>query len=75
MRGAGVRNIYAADVYGRDPAGGGALAIARALNWLAAKKMRVISISLVGPRNPLLERAFADTLRTRNLHDRRGCRQ
>jgi hypothetical protein len=58
-RDAGVRAIYAADVYGRDPAGGGALAIARALNWLADKKVRVVSMSLVGPRNPLLERALA----------------
>lgn len=59
LRGAGARNLYAADVYGRDPAGGGALAIARALNWLAGRKVRVISISLVGPPNPLLERAIA----------------
>jgi hypothetical protein len=59
LRDAGVRSLYAADVYGRDPAGGGALAIARALNWLAGKKVRVVSMSLVGPRNPLLERALA----------------
>jgi hypothetical protein len=30
LRDAGVRSLYAADVYGRDPAGGGALAIAQA---------------------------------------------
>jgi hypothetical protein len=59
MRHAGVSHIVAADVYGRDPAGGNALAIARALDWMAAEKVRVISISLVGPRNPLLERAIA----------------
>lgn len=57
LRHAGVSRIYAADVYGRDPAGGDALAIARALDWLAAERVPVISISLVGPRNPLLERA------------------
>jgi subtilisin family serine protease len=59
LRDAGVRNIVAADVYGRDPAGGGALAIARALDWMVGQKVLVVSISLVGPRNPLLERAIA----------------
>jgi len=62
LRGAGVKTLYAADVYGRDPAGGGALAIAKALGWLVGKKVRIVSISLVGPRNPLLERAVAATL-------------
>lgn len=59
MRQAGVTSIAAADVYGRDPAGGNALAIARALDWMAAEKVPVVSVSLVGPRNPLLERAVA----------------
>ncbi|WP_337192816.1 S8 family serine peptidase [Alteraurantiacibacter buctensis] len=54
---AGVRDIRVADVYGTDPAGGGALAIARALGWLVAGGSRVVTISLVGPRNPVLERA------------------
>lgn len=49
--------LRVADVYGRDPAGGGALAIARALGWMAASHVSVVTISLVGPRNPLLERA------------------
>lgn len=57
LRHAGVRNILSADVYGSDPAGGNALAITRALDWLAREKIPVVSISLVGPRNPLLERA------------------
>jgi subtilisin family serine protease len=56
-----VRSIFAADVYGRDPAGGSALTISRALNWLVGRKVRVVSISLVGPRNALLERAIAAT--------------
>lgn len=59
---AGVRNIFAADVYGRDPAGGGALAITRALGWLVGRKTSVVSISLVGPRNALLERAIAASI-------------
>jgi subtilisin family serine protease len=59
LRDAGVRSIVSADVYGRDPAGGSALAIARALDWMVGQKVSVVSISLVGPRNPLLERAIA----------------
>ena len=38
LAGAGVRRVLAADVYGTDPAGGNALAIARALDWLAGKR-------------------------------------
>lgn len=61
LRDAGIRSIFSADVYGRDPAGGSALAISRALSWLVGRKIRVVSISLVGPRNALLERAIAAT--------------
>lgn len=57
LSGAGVTRIRVADVYGEDPAGGNALAIARALGWLTQSGSRVVSISLVGPRNALLERA------------------
>jgi hypothetical protein len=56
---AGARRIAAADVYGTDPAGGNALAISRAINWLLGQGIRVVSISLVGPNNPLLGRAVA----------------
>lgn len=59
MRDAGVTNVMVADVYGRDPAGGSALSIARALDWMVGQRVQVVSISLVGPRNPLLERAIA----------------
>lgn len=55
---AGARRVLIADVYGSDPAGGNALAIAQGMAWLASKGARVISISLVGPRNLLLERAI-----------------
>lgn len=54
----GVRRLLAADVYGDDPAGGNALAIARAIDWLANADARVVTISLVGPDNPLLARAI-----------------
>lgn len=56
---AGVENIRVADVYGTDPAGGNALAIAKALGWLAKGGTKVITISLVGPHNVLLEKAVA----------------
>lgn len=59
LAGAGTSRIYVADVYGSDPAGGNALAIARALGWMAGKAVPVVSISLVGPSNPLLSRAVA----------------
>ncbi|WP_309622901.1 S8 family serine peptidase [Novosphingobium sp.] len=54
---AGARRLLVADVYGSDRAGGSALAISNALGWLVVRGARVISISLVGPRNPLVERA------------------
>jgi subtilisin family serine protease len=59
LQGAGVRRVLVADVYGSDPAGGNALAIVRALDWLASSGARVVSISLVGPRNVVLAKAIA----------------
>lgn len=50
--------LLAADVYGDDPAGGGAFAIVRALGWMAARGVRVVAVSLVGPANPLLDGAI-----------------
>ncbi|PCD03959.1 peptidase S8 [Sphingomonas spermidinifaciens] len=58
-RGAPGARVVAADVYGRDPAGGGAVAIARAIGWLAKGGVGTVSISLVGPPNPLLARVVA----------------
>lgn len=51
--------LLVADVYGRDPAGGNALAIAQAIGWMAGRNISVISISLVGPANPLLAKVVA----------------
>ncbi|WP_186456905.1 S8 family serine peptidase [Sphingomonas suaedae] len=48
--------LYVADVYGADPAGGNATAIARALIWMTREKVPVVVISLVGPPNALLAR-------------------
>ena len=60
LRNAGVARIRVADVYGDDPAGGNALALARALGWLTQSGSKVVTVSLVGPRNALVERAVAE---------------
>ena len=49
-------NLYAADIYCDSPTGGSADKIAAALAWLAAEKVAVINLSLVGPANQTLER-------------------
>jgi hypothetical protein len=50
--------LYVADVYGGSQAAGSATAIVRALGWLAAHHPQVITISLVGPSNALVQRAI-----------------
>jgi hypothetical protein len=49
--------LLVADVYGRDPAGGNALALARALGWMTKRRVPVVVIGLVGPSNPIVARA------------------
>lgn len=49
--------LYVADVYGPTAAGGSAEAVAHAMGWLAQMRTPVISISLVGPPNLLLQAA------------------
>lgn len=56
---AGANEIRVADVYGTDKAGGNALAMVKGLGWLIARGSKVVTISLVGPRNAVLERAIA----------------
>ncbi len=53
------KRLLAADVYGTDPAGGNASAIARALGWLVQRGAAVTTISLVGPDNKLLASAVS----------------
>ena len=53
----GATRLWVADVYGKDPAGGNASAIAKSLGWLTANGCKVITVSLVGPRSALVERA------------------
>lgn len=50
--------LFAVDVYceGGKQAGGGVLAIAEGLSWLARERVGVVNISLVGPPNALLKR-------------------
>lgn len=51
--------IYAADIYGGVPTGGASSALARALTWLAEEETPVINVSLVGPRNRIVETLIA----------------
>ena len=50
--------LHVADVYGSGPSGGSASAVVKAIDWLVRERTPVINISLVGPANPLLERAI-----------------
>lgn len=54
-----VSDLFAADVYCGEPAGGAVDAVAAAFGWMAREKVAVINVSLVGPRNALLERAVS----------------
>jgi hypothetical protein len=51
--------LYAADVYCGAPTGGAVDALVAALGWLVQEKVPVINISLVGPKNALLEHVIA----------------
>jgi subtilisin family serine protease len=49
--------LFAADVYCGLPTGGAVESVAAALGWMAKERVPVVNVSLVGPRNVLLERA------------------
>jgi Subtilase family len=51
--------LYAADVYCGAPTGGAVDALVGALGWLVREKVPVINISLVGPKNALLEHVIS----------------
>lgn len=59
--------LLVADVYGNDPAGGNAGALARAIGWMAAQRVPVVAISLVGPSNALVARAVSQA-QARGVH-------
>jgi hypothetical protein len=52
-------SLRVADIYGGHPAGGSSTALAAALSWMVETRTAVVNVSLVGPRNPLVERAVA----------------
>jgi subtilisin family serine protease len=52
--------LFAADVYCGEPAGGAVDAVAGAFAWMARERVAVVNVSLVGPRNALLERVVAN---------------
>jgi hypothetical protein len=51
---AGVGTIYSANIF--DGRNASAAAMVRALDWMAAKKVPVVNISLAGPPNPIVHR-------------------
>ncbi len=59
---AGVRpdaTLYAADVYCGAPTGGAVDTLVAAFGWMVQEKVPVINVSLVGPKNLMLERVIA----------------
>ena len=52
-------SLLVGDVYGGNPAAGSATSIVKAMSWIATRRPSVINISLVGPRNALVERAVS----------------
>lgn len=59
--------LLVADVYGRDPRGGNAVAIARALGFMAERRVPVVAMSLVGPPNTLIAKAIGEAM-ARGIH-------
>ena len=49
--------LFVADVYGGSATGGSSTALAQALAWMVESDASVINISLVGPRNALVQAA------------------
>jgi subtilisin family serine protease len=58
----GFGDLYVADVYCGEAAGGAVDAVAAAFAWMARERVAVINVSLVGPRNALLERAVSSLM-------------
>ncbi len=52
-------DIMVADIYGGQAAGGTSTGLAQALAWMVEQRTTVVNVSLVGPRNALVERAVA----------------
>jgi len=54
--------LYAADVFCGRPTGGAVDMLVGALGWLQQEKVPVINISLVGPKNAMLERIIGSLI-------------
>lgn len=54
--------LLVADIYGGRAEGGGSTALAGALAWMVEQRVMTVNISLVGPRNGLVQRAVAGAL-------------
>jgi subtilisin family serine protease len=54
--------LYTADVYCGRPTGGAVDALVAALGWLVQEKVPVINVSLVGPKNAVLERVIGSLI-------------
>lgn len=54
--------LYAADVYCGRPSGGAVDTLVAALGWMVQEKVPVINVSLVGPKNAMLERVIEDLI-------------
>ena len=52
-------SLLVGDVYGGSPAAGSATSIVKAMSWLATRRPAVINMSIVGPRNAMVERAIS----------------
>jgi len=51
-------DLRVADIYGGQAEGGSSTALAQALAWMIEQRVGVVNVSLVGPRNALVERAI-----------------
>jgi subtilisin family serine protease len=54
--------LYAADVYCGRPTGGAVDTLVAAFGWMVQERVPVINVSLVGPKNAMLERVIADLI-------------
>lgn len=54
--------LYAADVYCGRPTGGAVDALVAAFGWLVQERVAVINVSLVGPKNAMLERVIGSLI-------------
>jgi hypothetical protein len=54
--------LYAADVYCGGPTGGAVDTLVAAFGWMVQERVPVINVSLVGPKNAMLERVIGDLI-------------